>query len=266
MTVESCLCHEEVILFLIFSIVTKQFQVHSRCPQDWKKADPDLHVTQEIQVETHMWLSVSGLNPIWISSGHKTIEMTSVTRGQRERLQSQVTPPAISRAAQQKERVSNLLSQILKWRGLQSTSLMAFLPVVHEATLPPPLRWNRGSDIAGCPSPHYPWAPALPAGPRADEALEGPPGKVKWATGSQRARWSSPWPWSLEGESREEQLLIRLRLCVHEYTDTGTCTSVFVCTHMVWFRGKKKKKKTVVVKVIAYAKAWISTQCHQDLP
>lgn len=72
-----------------------------------------------------------------------------------------------------------------------------FLPVVHAATLPAPLPWNQGSDTAGCPSPHCPSAPAPPVGPPADAAPEGHPGTVKWATGSQTAHWSSPWPWSL---------------------------------------------------------------------
>lgn len=72
-----------------------------------------------------------------------------------------------------------------------------FLPAVRAATLPIPLQWNQGSDISGCPSPRCPWAPALPAGPPADAAPEGHPRKVMWATGSQIARWSNPWPWSL---------------------------------------------------------------------
>lgn len=74
---------------------------------------------------------------------------------------------------------------------------MDFLPVVRAATPPVPLQWNQGSDIAGCPSPRCPWAPALPAGPPADAAPEGHPRKVMWATGSQTARWSNLWPWSL---------------------------------------------------------------------
>ncbi len=74
---------------------------------------------------------------------------------------------------------------------------MDFLPVVPAATLPAPLQWNQGSDIAGYPSPRCPWAPALLAGPPEGGAPEGHPKKVKWVTGSQTARWSSPWPWSL---------------------------------------------------------------------
>lgn len=74
---------------------------------------------------------------------------------------------------------------------------MGGLPVFHATTLQDPLQWNQGSDIAGCPSPHCPLAQASPVGPLTDATPEGHPGKGKWATDSQTAHWSNPWPWSL---------------------------------------------------------------------
>lgn len=88
--------------------------------------------------------------------------------------------------------------------GLQVVKIpLLLLLSVRAATLPAPLRWNLGSDSAGCPAPRCPSAPARLWGPPAGEARGSRPGRETWATGSQTARWSNQWPWSLREQTEE---------------------------------------------------------------
>lgn len=78
-------------------------------------------------------------------------------------------------------------------------------PGDHGATLQDCQLLSQGSGSEDFLSPPCPSAPGRSSGPPKGEEPASCPWKVRWATDSQTAHWSSPGTWSLRGETRQRR-------------------------------------------------------------